>query len=201
MNAACPYCRVPFEADDERISCEVCATPHHPDCYAENGGCTIFGCTKAPIDEPKISVSTADLRSAARPLETAASSMPTPPPPRRSSTGVLPPPPAPQIFREDTTRYITPPQHLSFGGYAAPPPVATHTSAYIPRRSRLTFILLGILLGAFGGHNFYAGYTKRAVIQLLITVLTFFLGSIITWIWAVVEVCIVTQDADGTAFI
>jgi TM2 domain-containing membrane protein YozV len=73
--------------------------------------------------------------------------------------------------------------------------------AYIPRRSRLTYILLGILLGAFGGHNFYAGYTKRAVIQLLLTILTCFFGAIVSWIWAIVEVCTITQDDDGVAFI
>jgi len=72
---------------------------------------------------------------------------------------------------------------------------------YISRRSRLTYILLGILLGAFGGHNFYAGYTKRAVIQLLLTILTCFFGAIISWIWAIVEVCTITQDDDGVAFI
>lgn len=200
MAAACPYCRAPFEAEDDLLSCEVCATPHHADCYAENRGCTVFGCSKAPADDPKISISTTDLTSPARPLGTATSSMPTPPPPRSPGTGV-PLPPIPQTFREDTTRYITPPQHLNFAGYAAPQAAATHVPAYIPRRSRLTFILLGVFLGAFGGHNFYAGYTKRAVMQLLLTVLTCFFGAIISWIWAIVEVCTIMQDDDGVAFI
>jgi TM2 domain-containing membrane protein YozV len=65
----------------------------------------------------------------------------------------------------------------------------------------LTYILLGVFLGAFGGHNFYAGYIKRAVIQLLLTVLTCFFGAIISWMWAIVEVCVVKQDDDGVAFI
>ena len=72
---------------------------------------------------------------------------------------------------------------------------------YIRRRSRLTYILLGVLLGAFGGHNFYAGYIKRAVAQLLLTLLTFFICGIFAWIWAIVEVCVVRQDGDGVAFI
>ena len=56
MTPACPYCRSPFEPEDESVSCEACATPHHSDCYAENNGCTVFGCSKAPLDEPKISI-------------------------------------------------------------------------------------------------------------------------------------------------
>jgi TM2 domain-containing membrane protein YozV len=99
----------------------------------------------------------------------------------------------------DTTRFITPPRTISFGGYN--PPAASSIPPYIRRRSRLTYILLGVLLGAFGGHNFYAGYTKRAVIQLLLTVLSCFFGGIISWIWAIVEVCVVQQDDDGIAFI
>jgi TM2 domain-containing membrane protein YozV len=72
---------------------------------------------------------------------------------------------------------------------------------YIRRRSRLTYILLGVLLGMFGGHNFYAGYTKRAVVQLLLTVLSCFFGGVVSWIWAIVEVCVVTEDDDGVAFV
>jgi TM2 domain-containing membrane protein YozV len=92
------------------------------------------------------------------------------------------------------------PPRFSFGGYNAPQSLAP-PPAYIPRRSRMTYILLGVLLGAFGGHNFYAGYTKRAVIQLLLTVLTCFTGAAVSWIWALVEVCMVKQDDDGVAFI
>lgn len=200
MTTACPYCRAPFESEDELVTCEACATPHHSDCYAENGGCTVFGCSKAPVDEPKISISTSDLTGHIRPAATATPSAPTPPPPRRAgATTSVPPPPIPSIIGEDTTRYITPPRHLSFAGYSSQP--AAIVPAYIPRRSRLTYILLGLFLGAFGGHNFYAGYIKRAVLQLLLTVLTCFFGAIISWIWAIAEICIVNQDDDGVAFI
>ena len=213
MNPACPYCRSPFEPEDEIVTCEACATPHHADCYAENGGCTVFGCSRAPVDEPKISISSQDLTPQPggpyQPLGafSPSSTGPTPPPPMRPGTTTsVPPPPArapvyvqPRVF-EDTTRYLTPPRDLTFGGYndAQNPGVVP---SYVPRRSRMTYILLGIFLGAFGGHNFYAGYIKRAIAQLLITVLTCFWGAIISWIWAIVEVCIVTEDDDGVAFI
>jgi hypothetical protein len=61
VNAACPYCRGEFESDDGMTLCQACATPHHQDCYAENGGCTVFGCRNAPGDEPKIRVLIEDL--------------------------------------------------------------------------------------------------------------------------------------------
>jgi hypothetical protein len=203
MNPVCPYCRAAIEPEDESTICEACATPHHADCYAENGGCTVFGCAKAPIDEPKVSVSASEVSGRAAPIAASAPRIPTPPPPPRagSTTAVAPPPnpSRPFVSREDTTRFITPPRDISFAGYN--PPAAGNTPVYIPRRSRLTYILLGVLLGAFGGHNFYAGYTKRAVIQLLITLLSCFFGAVISWIWAIVEVCIVTEDDDGIAFV
>ena len=210
MSAVCPYCRSPIAPDEESMQCEACATPHHADCYAENGGCTVFGCAKAPVDEPKISVSASDISQQAQAARTSPRATaettpraPTPPPPLRAGhTSSVPPPPNPSVrpvFRDDTTRSITPPRNISFAGYN--PPTVAAMPLYIRRRSRLTYILLGVLLGAFGGHNFYAGYTKRAVVQLLLTILSCFFGGIVSWIWAIVEVCVVTEDDDGVAFV
>ncbi len=199
MTTACPYCRAPFEGEDEVTVCEACSTPHHTDCYAENGGCTVFGCSKAPVDEPKISISTSDLAGPPPPSMAVPSRPTPPPPPRPGASTFVPPPPAPGSFREDTTRYITPPRELNFGGYNNETPAVV--PLYTPRRSRMTYVLLGVLLGAFGGHNFYAGYIKRAVIQLGLTVFSCFFGAIISWIWAIIEVCTVKQDDDGIAFI
>lgn len=41
-------------------------------------------------------------------------------------------------------------------------------------KSKIAAGLFGIFLGAFGVHNFYLGYTGKAVAQLLITVLSCF---------------------------
>ena len=68
-------------------------------------------------------------------------------------------------------------------------------------KSRLAFILLGIFLGSFGAHNFYAGYKKRGLMQLGLTVVTVFYGSLVTWIWALVEVCTVDCDKDQVSFV
>jgi TM2 domain-containing membrane protein YozV len=70
-----------------------------------------------------------------------------------------------------------------------------------PPKSRLAYILLGIFLGSFGVHNFYAGYWKRGVAQLALTVCTFFYGTVVTWIWALVEVCTVDRDYENISFV
>lgn len=54
-------------------------------------------------------------------------------------------------------------------------------------KSKIAAGLLGIFLGYFGVHNFYLGYTGKAVAQLLITLLTCGIGSVITSIWGLIE--------------
>ncbi len=70
----------------------------------------------------------------------------------------------------------------------------------MPPKSRLAYILLAVFLGSFGIHNFYAGYKSKAIAQLLISILSLGILSPISWIWAIVEVCTVTKDADGVTF-
>lgn len=75
----------------------------------------------------------------------------------------------------------------------------------VPGRSphtRVAYVLLGIFLGAFGVHNFYAGFAGRGVAQLLITL---FLGWLIipllaVGIWVLIEICTTTHDAYGNMF-
>lgn len=70
----------------------------------------------------------------------------------------------------------------------------------INRKSRIGFILFAVFLGPLGVHNFYAGYVGKGVTQLLITIFTLGFGSIITGIWAIIEACVVTRDAQGNLF-
>ena len=56
-----------------------------------------------------------------------------------------------------------------------------------PPKQLLFGILLALFLGVFGAHNFYLGHTGRGIAQLLITVLTLGIGSIVTGIWALIE--------------
>ena len=76
-------------------------------------------------------------------------------------------------------------------------------------KSKIAAGLLGIFLGTFGVHNFYLGYTGKAVTQLLIGIFgtcVFGLGPIITYIWGLIEgILILTgninKDANGNSLV
>lgn len=66
--------------------------------------------------------------------------------------------------------------------------------------------LLGIFLGGFGVHNFYLGYTGKAVAQLLITVLSCCMLSFVSSIWGFIEGILILSgnidtDANGNRLV
>lgn len=77
--------------------------------------------------------------------------------------------------------------------------VAPATIPVAASRRRIIFALLGIFLGFFGAHNFYAGYTRIGILQLVLTGLATLLGFnlIFTWLWALIEVLFVHNDSQG----
>jgi TM2 domain-containing membrane protein YozV len=83
-----------------------------------------------------------------------------------------------------------------------PVPPSSAPSQPATSKSRVAYILLGLFLGGLGIHNFYAGYGGKGLIQLLLTLLTGWLviPLLVVLIWVIVEVCTVTQDADGHPF-
>lgn len=77
-------------------------------------------------------------------------------------------------------------------------------------KSRTSYILLGLFFGCFGIHNFYAGYTVKAIIQLALTLLSLIAAAAndvepvwlwIVAIWAFVEVIIIKKDSSDNAFV
>jgi hypothetical protein len=44
----CPYCLTGFTTDAKIAICSACGSPHHADCWRENGGCTAYGCSQGP---------------------------------------------------------------------------------------------------------------------------------------------------------
>jgi len=66
-------------------------------------------------------------------------------------------------------------------------------------KSRGIFIILALLLGLFGVHNFYAGYYGKGALQLLVTITwgMIYIGIIITGIWVLIDLLTVRRDADG----
>jgi len=150
-----------------KIYCPGCGMPHHEDCYQENGGCTVFGCPRAPADDPKLQVSQAELNAAA--------------------------PVTSPVVAAQPVIYAQPQFGAAISAQRAAVPIH-------PPKSRTAFIVLGIFLGAFGAHNFYAGYTGKAVGQLCLTILSLFYLSLASWIWAVIEICIIEKDSAGIRF-
>ena len=55
------------------------------------------------------------------------------------------------------------------------------------QKSKLVMLILAIFLGWAGGHNFYLGFTSKAVAQLLISILSFGLLIPVSSIWALIE--------------
>ena len=216
--AVCPYCRTPIDAAaGEELLCSGCGTPHHTDCYKENGGCTVFGCANAPADEQKLSITGTDLAAPAAPAASIATLpgvglMPpgwTPAPSAPPKSVKAPPPPLPD------QRAGSSPVALPTAGVGSmffnPVPVPAPASSQVPvfdfnlspdpnAKNRSTFILLGALLGFLGFHNFYAGYVKKGVLQLLLTILTLGFAGIMSWVWAVIDVCTVDRDSEGIKF-
>jgi TM2 domain-containing membrane protein YozV len=208
MNAACPYCRTEIDpADDGRMECSSCGAPHHQDCFAENGGCTVFGCAQAPADEPKISLTGQELISSPPAIaQTLDSSAPA---------ATIAPPPPPVLSPRDTTSVPAPPPLPGRGNTPLPPSVVTYNSTGLTaaelyagvdaHKNRAVYVLLGLFLGFLGAHSFYAGYYRRGAAQASLSVFSWWLfsqgyGSLISWLWAVVEICMISKDADGVQF-
>jgi len=177
-NSVCPYCRGAIDLTrDEQVICEGCDTPHHHDCYQENGGCTVFGCKSAPSDEAKVRISSPELTPVARINARAPQSL-------HSSSytilGLAGEAPSSILAVRDlsTTLQVSPENH----------------------KNKMTFVMFGVLLGALGAHNFYAGHKKKAIAQLCITVLTLGYGAPMSWIWSIIDVLTVEKDSEGIQF-
>ncbi len=72
-------------------------------------------------------------------------------------------------------------------GCLAAGPAPNQAQSGAAQKSKLAAGLLGIFLGALGIHNFYLGYTGKAVAQLLISVCTCGIGAAVTGVWGLIE--------------
>ena len=83
------------------------------------------------------------------------------------------------------------------------PPFAAQTMDTLAPRNRSTYIILGVLLGGLGIHNFYAKHYARGAVQLAITATlgwVFGIGLVITFVCVLVDLFSVTSDGAGNAF-
>ena len=90
---------------------------------------------------------------------------------------------------------------------SCPMPVQGNPNA----KDRVIYVLLAIFLGEFGIHNFFAGFSNRAITQLILCLVGIPIAALMTCgvglllyvplkIWAIVEACTVTKDANGVNF-
>jgi len=76
-----------------------------------------------------------------------------------------------------------------------------YSNADTDSKSKIAAGLLGIFLGGLGIHNFYLGYTSKAVAQLVLLLLgflTFGITSIIAGIWGFVEGILILTGSIST---
>lgn len=55
------------------------------------------------------------------------------------------------------------------------------------QKSKIAAALLAFFLGVYGVHNFYLGYTEKAVLQLLLTLLSCGALAVVSQVWAIIE--------------
>lgn len=81
------------------------------------------------------------------------------------------------------------------------PTTPSRTTVARSTRVRSIYIILGILFGYLGFHNLYAGYHKAGLAQFFLSLVlgafTAGFGIFVTWIWALLDICSVTTDAEN----
>mgnify|MGYP003289460521 CR=1 FL=1 len=100
---------------------------------------------------------------------------------------------APQVINITNNYYSDAPNDRIDRNFTNVEPIPT-TQHY-----KLLAGILGLTLGFIGAHNFYLGYKKRAIIQLLLTI---FSAGTISIIWGIIEGFIILssstyRDANG----
>ncbi len=65
-------------------------------------------------------------------------------------------------------------------------------------KSKIVAGILGIVLGGLGIHNFYLGFTGKAVAQLLISLLSFGLLAVVSSVWGLIEGVLILVSTPGS---
>ena len=67
-----------------------------------------------------------------------------------------------------------------------------------PPKQWLVALLLGLFFGGFGVHNFYLGYTNRAIIQLILTIIV--IGAPVTAVWVLIELIMILMRSGSYGY-
>ena len=66
------------------------------------------------------------------------------------------------------------------------------------QKSKIAVGLLGIFLGSLGVHNFYLGYTGKAIAQLLISILSCGMLAVVSSVWGLIEGILILTGSINT---
>lgn len=66
-----------------------------------------------------------------------------------------------------------------------------------PQKSKLAARLFGLFLGSLGIHNFYLGYTGKAITQLLLTLLSIGVLAFVSAVWGLIEGILILVSKPG----
>ena len=67
-----------------------------------------------------------------------------------------------------------------------------------PPKQWLVALILGFFFGGFGVHNFYLGYTNRAIIQLILTIIV--IGAPVTAVWVLIELIMILMRSGSYGY-
>ena len=67
-----------------------------------------------------------------------------------------------------------------------------------PPKQWLVALLLGLVFGGFGVHNFYLGYTNRAIIQLILTISV--IGAPVSGVWVLIELIMILMRSGSYGY-
>lgn len=81
--------------------------------------------------------------------------------------------------------------------YTQQQPLQTPVAPVVAQKSKLAAGILGILLGCIGVHNFYLGNNGKAVVQLLITMLSFGSLAVVSAVWGLIEGILILLSQPG----
>ena len=81
--------------------------------------------------------------------------------------------------------------------------ITGHRSREIGAKNGIIYVLLAFFACVIGLHNFYAGYYKKGIVQLVLTLISpfmLFIPLLIVAVWGMGEMLFVGKSANGVPF-
>lgn len=177
QSCICPYCQEEILHSEEKKICPACKIPHHTVCWQENGNtCTTYGCGG---DTQQISSALRSHDYQRENWRNYCEQQNYQPRDEEIHYGLY-------DDRVVACNICGQPMRISEGCLHCR--YNSFHKQSLNRKSYLLYVILALLFGAFGIHNFYEGKIGYGLLKLLFTV---FLGGFFTiflYIWIIIEI-------------